>query len=202
MSFAGTPPSREDRTHAQRWVLNLGWGIRDITSPHGSVAGGKGSYGLTTSLNHPAFLRSALGQTSERVWLDLMDHPDSTAADIAARLGVAVKTVRRTLGTKLVPHELAHESGARSSGDRGKPPATYQVNPDGRLSRVAEEYGVADWHDRTAERYERERAGYREVQRQRQETQAQTETVADTAPVIEWKPAPDGWWLPDPFATK
>lgn len=154
--------------HAQRWELQLGWGaIRDITSPHDLSTGGIGSYGLTTSLNHPAFVRTALGQTAERVWLDLAEHPDATTAEVAGRLGVTPKSVRRTLN-KLVDHRLALVSGAKATARR--PAATYQVDPAGSLGAVADEYGTTDWHERTAERYDRERAGYAEVRRQRTKT--------------------------------
>lgn len=149
--------------HAQRWVIQLGWGDRDITSPHDSSTGGIGSCGLTVSLSHPAFLRSALGQTAERVWLDLIDHPASTAAEVAKRLGVTTKTARRTLD-KLTDHKLALVSGTRATT---RPANTYQANPAGSLGAVADEYGTTDWWDRTAERYDRERGAYAAFQRQR-----------------------------------
>jgi predicted ArsR family transcriptional regulator len=108
-----------------------------------------------------------LGQTSERVWLDLVNHPGSTAGEVADRLGVSVDTVRRTV-KKLVQHRLVRETGARSTGI-GRPSTSYEIEPDTRLDDVAEELGVMDWHEKTADRYERERAGHAEVLRQRTE---------------------------------
>ncbi|CAN5352683.1 hypothetical protein BH11ACT6_BH11ACT6_01720 [soil metagenome] len=199
-------------THAQRWVLQLGWGLRDITDPHDLAIGGKGLCGSIKDLTHPAFLRSALGQTSERVWLDLMDHPDSTAAEIADRLGTVVKTVRRALDEKLIPNQLAGRSGTKSNG-RCRPSTMFRINTEGQLNQIAEDYGVSDWHTRTAERYRREREGYRAM-RQKQETQTQSDPFSEDSPagvvptpepydLPDWgapRLTPTEWWRPDPFA--
>jgi len=152
-------------THSQRWVLNLGWGITAVVGPHDSVNGGQGLCGLVTALNHPAFLRSALGQSAERVYRDLAEHPGSTAAETGQRTALPVRTVRKNLA-KLESHDLVMQTGTRAEG-RGKPAATYRLDPQGRLDAVAHEYGTTDWHDRTAERYNRERDGFAEVQRQK-----------------------------------
>jgi hypothetical protein len=172
-------------THAQRWVLQLGWRDRDIVSPHDLSIGGRGVCGLVTSLSHPAFVRAALGQTAERVWSDLVENPDATAAEVSGRLGVTPKTARRTLD-KLVDHRLALVSGTKATT---RPAATYRANPEGSLSAVADEYGTSDWRERTAERYDRERAGYAEVRRQRttqtngQHEQDQSQTTQTHQPV-------------------
>lgn len=155
-------PGARITDHAQRWELQLGWqGDTGVTSPHDLSHGGIGLCGLTTHLSHPAFVRSALGPTAERVWLDLVDNPDATAAEISGRLGVNPTTARKTLA-KLVDHRLALVSGARATT---RPANTYQVDPAGSLGAVADEYGTTDWRERTAERYDRERAGYAELRR-------------------------------------
>src|SRR6267142_3135205 len=105
------------------------------------------------STSHPVFLGSALGQTAERVWLDLAENPDTTAGEIAERLGVNARTVRRTLETKLVPNGLVSESGTRSG--KGRPSPVYRLSADAPgLDGVAESFGVLDWYERTADRYE------------------------------------------------
>lgn len=110
---------------------------------------------------HPAFFGGGLGQTSERVWLDLTEHGESTVAEVADRLGLNPKTVRRNL-EKLVSNSLVGSTKAW--------PARYWADPDvdtGLLDRVAESYGVLDWEARTTDRFDRERAGYAEMLRQR-----------------------------------
>jgi len=182
-------------THAQRWVLNLRWGIRLQTDPHDLSPGGRGLCGLNKSLNHPAFLRSALGPTAERVWLDLVEHPDSTAAEVADRLGKRRTAVTKVLAEKLIPNQLVRQAG-HSGGTRGKPAAVYETDPAGSLDRVAEAYGVADWRERTAERYRREREGYRAVQAQRQQRAApQSDTAPEHAePPATTDPFTEQWW--------
>ncbi|SOJ53584.1 hypothetical protein MSIMFB_01084 [Mycobacterium simulans] len=181
---------RQDN-HAQRWVLNLGWGIRDNFDPYEPLPPEKRSCGLNMFLNHPVFLGSALGQTAERVWLDLADNGESTAREIADRIGGDPKTIRRALDTKLVASGLV-VSETRQGG-RGRPAKLYQLDPSAgreRMDQIAESFGVLDWYDRTAERYERERSGYREAQRQRAERDAAR--FAATS-----RPAPDDWWFSD-----
>lgn len=109
------------------------------------------------------FLNSALGQTAGRVWQDLLEHPDSTAGEIADRLGVTPRRARRNLESKLVPNHLAEESGQRPS-PKGRPAVTYQAL-DAELDAIAERLGVSDWSERTGERYNRERGGYNAVLR-------------------------------------
>ncbi|WP_157554234.1 hypothetical protein [Nocardia crassostreae] len=161
--------------HAQRWVINLDWpdvddepAIRDNTGPYEPLPPTDSSYGLTMSLNHPAFLRAALGQTAERVWLDLAAHPGSTAVDIASRLGMTAKTARRALDMKLIPNGLAVRSGGEPTG-KGRPSAVYRVDASAdfdRLDKIAEEYRVSDWYDKTGAEYERQRAGFSKLREQ------------------------------------
>ncbi|NVN51306.1 hypothetical protein [Mycolicibacterium hippocampi] len=187
--------TERERTHAQRWVIQLGWNQKCITSPHGSSLGGKGSYGLGTHTQHPVFLRAALGQTAERVWLDLIDHPDSSVGDVAERLGVAVTTVRRTLDGKLVTNQLAVRSDGR--------PSTYRIDPSSDLDRVAAGYGVTDWYERTAERYDRERAAFTELNRMKETAVKDDQNSGGEFSPPEPKPVigQDDETYPDPFAS-
>ncbi len=149
---------------ARRWVLNLGWTTKGQTGTHKPFPPNTRSCGPVMSLpstGHPAFLGAALGQTSERVWLDLLDHPDSTVGEVADRLGITSKTVRRSLDSKLVANQLVTKTEGR--------PSRYAVDPSAdtdRLNQVADAYGTLDWRDRNVERYERERDGYVEFLRQ------------------------------------
>jgi predicted ArsR family transcriptional regulator len=106
--------------------------------------------------------------------MDLSVNPErSTAREIADRIGGNPKTIRRVLDTKLVANRLA-VAETRATG-RGRPAKGYRLDPSAgrdRMDEIAESFGVLDWHERTAERYERERGGYREVQRQRQQREA------------------------------
>jgi predicted ArsR family transcriptional regulator len=122
-----------------------------------------------------------LGQTAERVWLDLVGNPDgSSAREIAERIGGDPKTIRRVLDTKLVPNGLVTVEAARSG--RGRPAKVYRLDPSAgrdRMDAIAESCGVLDWHERTADRYDRERAAYREIERQRWEQQRQRQSQVD-----------------------
>ncbi|MFE1596119.1 hypothetical protein [Nocardia sp. NPDC058705] len=155
---------RREGLVAQRWVLNLEWGINCISGPYEPLPPVEKSYGLVMRLNHPAFLRAALGQTAERVWIDLMEHPATKAGAVADRLGVSVATVRRTLDKKLVANGLAVRELEESTG-KGRPSWVYSFDPAGtdRLDSIAVEYGVTDWEARTVERYEAERDGFEKV---------------------------------------
>jgi hypothetical protein len=169
------------------------------------------SCGLNMSLNHPVFLGSALGQTAERVWLDLAANPEgSTARQIAERIGGDPKTIRRVLDTKLVPNGLV--SAALDSSGRGRPAKVYRPDPSAgrdRMDAIAESFGVIGWHERTAERYERERAGYREAERQRWERQRERQRQENACwadELVLWlskvgTPAPAAGWAVDPFAS-
>ncbi|MGB3230712.1 MAG: hypothetical protein WBB57_07525 [Mycobacterium sp.] len=188
--------SRDDRatrrrTDASRWRINLGWqqGLITQMGPHDSRIGGRGSCGLNNVISHPVFVGSALGQNSGRVWADLAEHPESTAADIAQRLGLTARAVRAVVTNKLEPHGLVTQSGIRSG--RGRPTPTFRLNPEApTLDDIAERLDVADWADRTTARYSRERGGFREVHRQRQARDAEdgqiaAEVYAELAEVAE-----------------
>jgi DNA-binding transcriptional ArsR family regulator len=114
----------------------------------------------------------------------------ATAVEIAERAAIPARSANRVLRDKLLPNGLVTEAGVRST--RGRPSVVYQL-ADAALDEIAESFGVLDWHERTADRYERERGGYRELQRQREQRDREKHEA-------EWKPAEDGWWIPDPFA--
>ncbi|MGE2717572.1 hypothetical protein ACQI4L_26215 [Mycolicibacterium litorale] len=103
--------------------------------------------------------------------------PDTTAVEIAQRLGLTTRAVRAVVANKLEPHGLVLQSGVRAG--KGRPTPTYRLNPEApSLDEIAEQLGVADWTDRTADRYQRERGGFREVQRQRQARDTEDEQIA------------------------
>lgn len=151
---------------AQRWIIDLGWNAKGQTETYKPFPPREESCVLTMSLRstgHPAFLGGGLGQTCERVWLDLTDNGESTVASVADRLGLNPKTVRRNLD-KLEANRLVRSSEGR--------PVRYRVDPTvdaDHLDRVADAYGVLDWEAKASERFTRERAGYAEALRQRYE---------------------------------
>jgi predicted transcriptional regulator len=151
--------------HCQRWELDLDWGIMANIDPYGSFPPGVSSYGLNVAVNHPVFLGSALGPTAGRVWMYLAEHQDGARVEaIAEGTGISDRTLRRVLAEKLVPNGLV--VAEVDSAGRGRPAQVYRLDPNVSLDEIAESFGVLGWHERTAERYERERAGFREVQRQ------------------------------------
>lgn len=170
--------------NAQRWIINLGWTAKGQTEPHKPFPPITESCGLTMSLQgtgHPVFCGSALGQTSERVWLDLTEHGESTVAGVADRLGLNPKTVRRCL-SKLASNQLVCSTDSR--------PARYWVDPSvdaEHLDKVADSYGALDWVERTSERYQRERDGYAEFLRQNQDEPIEV----DPTPLVATAPADD-----------
>jgi hypothetical protein len=148
----------------------------------------------TLAESHPVFLPSGLGRTAGRIWLDLAEHPEegATAAQIAERAEIPLRSVNRVLKDKLVSNRLVVASESRPS--KGRPSVAYRLNLDGPLlDDIAESFGLRDWQERTAERYERERGGYRELQRQREQRALEKREA-------ESKPAEDRWRIPDPFA--
>ncbi|MGH3894785.1 MAG: hypothetical protein ACRDTW_24750 [Rhodococcus qingshengii] len=181
--------------HAQTWALNMDWTPIEVPSTNGhndthiSTYGGRG---ICVSLchfgtDHPAFLGSALGRTAERIWLDLAENGDSTVSELAQRLGINLRTTRRNLDERLVPNGLVMKADGR--------PAVYSVDPTAdadRLDRIAESFGTLDWQHRTAERHERERAGFAELLRQQEQQQQATErgAVPDHEIRIEHSPGP------------
>jgi hypothetical protein len=63
----------------------------------------------------------------------------------------------------------------------------HLLNPDAPLlDDVAESFGLLDWQERTAERYEREREGYREVQRQRLDSWSLPVATTVPAGLFSW----------------
>jgi hypothetical protein len=120
----------------------------------------------------------------------------ATAAQIGDRAAIPLRSVNRVLKDKLVPNRLVAASASRPS--KRRPSLAYRLNLDGPLlDDIAESFGLLDWQERTAERYERERGGYRELQRQREQRDLEQHEA-------EWKPAEDGWWIRRPvrFAWK
>jgi hypothetical protein len=189
---AGATARKDD--HAQRWVINLGWGAFGQDDPHKPLPPTEEIMWATLAESHPVFLPSGLGRTAGRIWLDLAEHPGegATAAQIADRAAIPLRSVNRVLKDKLVPNCLVVVSESRPS--KGRPSVAYRLNLDGPLlDEIAESFGLLDWQERAAERYERERGGYRDVLRQREQRERESHEA-------EWKPAEEGWWLPDPFA--
>jgi hypothetical protein len=185
--------SRSDQ-HAQRWVINLGRGAFGQDDPHKPLPPREEIMWATLAESHPVFLPSGLGRTAGLIWLDLAEHPGegATAAQIAERAAIPLRSVNRVLKDKLVPNRLVVAS--ESQPTKGRPSLAYRLNLDGPLlDDVAESFGLLDWQERTAERYERERGGYRELQRQRVQRDPEEHQA-------EWKPAEGGWWILDPFA--
>jgi hypothetical protein len=126
-------------------------------------------------------------QTPYRIWLDLAEHPGegATAAQIAARSAIPLRSVNRVLKDKLVPNRLVVASESRPS--KGRPSVAYRLNLDGPLlDEIAESFGLLDWQERTAERYEREREGYREVQRQRLDSWSLPVATTVPAGLFSW----------------
>jgi predicted ArsR family transcriptional regulator len=126
-----------------------------------------------------------------------------TAREIAERTAIKGGTLSRAL-TKLTANGLAVVKSGSSNG--GRPSKVYQLDQSAILDDVAASFGVLDWHERTSERYERERGGYRELQRQRERQQQKHETVQEPATEEWWKVLVDlGQYvhareIPDPFA--
>jgi hypothetical protein len=112
--------------------------------------------------------------TAGRIWLDLAEHPGegATAAEIAQRTAIPLRSVTRVLRDKLLPNRLVVACGNRRT--KGRPSVACRLNLDGPLlDEIAGSFGLLDWHERTAERYERERGGYRELQCQREQRTSQ-----------------------------
>lgn len=176
---------RRKGVDAQRWVLNLRWGIKDMGSTHESFPPKTRSCVLRMSLlNHPAFHPKALGRSAGRVWVFLVEHPGSTAKQIHSRTGVNLRTVRRVLASTLRTHHLVKEAGSVPEPGSRKPSVIYEVDPAGSLELVAEEYGTAGWFDRASERVNSERAARAEKLKQWGELQAE-ERAERKAQVLE-----------------
>jgi predicted transcriptional regulator len=210
--------TKREGNQCQRWELDLDWGINCDSDPYEPFPPRARSYGLNMQINHPVFLGSALGQTAKRIWLALAEAPDGlTGKEIAERTGIKLGSLSRPL-SKLTANGLAVAKSV--SGGRGRPSKVYQLDPYVSLDEVAESFGVLDWHERTAGRYERERGGYREVQRQQEQRQHERWERERLKGEAEWTAFLDEWlprlppgvdprtglpWvdprtIPDPFA--
>jgi DNA-binding MarR family transcriptional regulator len=116
---------------------------------------------------HPAFAPKALGQSARRLWFELLETPEgATAKALAERTGLRLKTVRGHLD-RMIGHGLLVKTGVRN--------AVFTVHPEAALDAVAVEYGTSGWNADRFDRFEREREGYLEDQRQRAERAARGE---------------------------
>lgn len=98
---------------------------------------------------------------------------------------MAVRSVNRALRDRLLPNRLVVQSESRTT--KGRPSPIYRLNPEApSLDERAESFGVLDWQERTSERYERERGGYREVQRQREQAVREQHEAARKKAAEEW----------------
>lgn len=177
---------KRESANAQRWVLDLGWGITANLDPHEPFPPGATLYGLNTAIKHPVFLGAALGPTAGRIWVYLAEHQEGARVEaIAEGTGISDRTLRRVLTEKLVPNGLV--TAKLESAGRGRPAKVYQLDPYASLDDIAESFGVLGWHDRTAERYERERGGFREFQRQIAERKRTKEDREQPRRRAEWE---------------
>lgn len=176
--------------HSKRWTINMDWAPDGVPTTKGHVEGQTGSHvpdigGKSTYVplchsgtGHPAFLGSALGRTAERLWLDLSENGEATVADLADRLGMNRRTVRRNLEDRLVANHLV----VKSEGSPSAYSVASGVDTDA-LDRIAEACGTLDWDERTADRHERERTGHAELLRQRATPTPEPEPALETEPV-------------------
>lgn len=143
-------------TDAARWGIVLDWNPRrDTTGTHKPLPPITNYVSQVCPFTHPVFLTAALGQTAGRVWFGLPDDGSLTAAELAERLRLNTKTVRRNLNV-LVSVGLACKSEGR--------PARYSlVNVSTEyLNELAEQYGTLDWSERKAETYKAQREGFQQ----------------------------------------
>lgn len=151
--------------YARRYRIDLHWRAwRSDFTGHitDSPLGEEQCVPLSQLTNHPVFLRGALGPTAGRLFFSLEDR-EVTAKQAASMVGVREESSRRNLD-RLVKNGMAFRAPGR--------PAKYRINPEvaaDDLNELAAQYGVLDWQERTADRYQRERDGYAEVQRQRKQ---------------------------------
>jgi predicted transcriptional regulator len=193
---AGTP---------SRYRLNLHWQapegspaptpIYGQNRPSKSIAGKDTTWPtMTITPAHPAFLAGALGPSAGRLFWEFPGSEPLSVSELATALGMDRSTAGRAV-RRLVDHGVFVEAG--STARRGRPAATYVPSDTVDLDAIAAEYGTDDWTDRTAERFERDRAGAVEFQRQREEYRQRRRAAM---PVAGPETAADGraWW-PDPF---
>ncbi|WFS15171.1 hypothetical protein [Rhodococcus aetherivorans] len=179
--------------HAATVTLNLEWTgspagavstetVKVQTETHNALQGGEASVShyapsgcvpetpLRDKIAHPVFLRSALGPTAERLWFALAEaEGGKTAPELSELLGIHASTVRRTMD-KLMDHSMATATGSR--------PVRYWYSPVDveHLDRLAEEYDVLDWEQRTTDRIKREREDYGVLLEQRRRFAKDQET--------------------------
>ena len=112
--------TRTDK-HTQRWVLDLDWNLLAKTGHINLSPLGKEIMCPTLAESHPVFLPSGLGRTAGRIWLDLAEHPGegATAAEIAQRTAIPLRSVTRVLRDKLLPNRLVVACGNRRT--KGRP---------------------------------------------------------------------------------
>ncbi|OZE26581.1 hypothetical protein CH256_17480 [Rhodococcus sp. 05-2254-6] len=141
--------------HSDLFHLNLDW------KPLVPISGHTELYGSQTTLyvpvlvttEHAAFTRAALGKSAGRVWDYLLctaPEGGATVDQIKRATGVSSNTVRSQL-KRMTEHKLLVKHGQRG--------ARYTVDPQADLDRVAEAYGQADYEERVADRFHRERLG-------------------------------------------
>lgn len=133
-----------------------------------SSTGSRHTCGPVSALTeHPAFLPAALGQGAGRVF-ERVSKSAATTAEIVLSTGLANSTVRLQLA-KLADAGLISKAGRRN--------ATYATADDVDLDSIAEDFGVSDWRERTADRYRAEREG-RDAELLLRKIAADTETAA------------------------
>lgn len=178
--FAARTSGESGAGHSDLFHLNLDW------KPLVPISGHPKLFGPHTTLyvpvlvttEHSAFTRGALGKSAGRVWDYLLcTAPESgaTVNEIKTATGISPNTVRTQL-RRMTAHRLVVKHGQRG--------ARYAVSPDADLDRVAEEYGQADYEERTAERFYRERLGRAEQLRQWAAQATETQRSADAEPSV------------------
>lgn len=177
--------------HAATVTLNLEWTdspagavstetANGHSETHNALLGGEASVSqfdqfvpeapIRDRITHPAFLRSALGPNAERLWFALAESEGGmTVSDAVSRTGISTSTAQRTF-KRLVSHGMATATGSQ--------PVRYWYSPVDveHLDRLAEEYGVLDWEQRTTDRIKREREGYGVLLEQRRRFAKDQET--------------------------
>ncbi|WP_139320498.1 hypothetical protein [Saccharomonospora sp. CUA-673] len=146
---------------AQRWALNVDWEksrTGTYYSRGSSTVNMSHFVPLRTDQQHPAFLPGALGRTAGLIYFGMPENEEASPADVAGTVGCRTQTARKLM-KRLTEHGLLVETRRR--------PVAYRladVDPSA-LDAIADEYGTADWADRSVDRVSRERKGY-ELKRQ------------------------------------
>ncbi|MDV6246878.1 hypothetical protein [Rhodococcus opacus] len=160
--FTARTSGESGTDHADTFHLDLDWEPLVPISGHTKLSGSHTTLcvPVLVTTEHSAFTRAALGKSAGRVWDYLMfTAPESgaTVDEIQRATGISPNTVRTQL-KRMTDHHLVTKHGQRG--------ARYTVSPDADLDRVAEEYGQEGYEERTAERFQRERACRTEQLRQ------------------------------------